>query len=47
MFWQGLLAVMVHKAKKWLAKPNVARAIDGVSGALLFGFGVRLVWQEV
>lgn len=46
MVWQGLLAIMVHKAKAWLAKPNVARMIDGVSGLLLFGFGVRLLWQE-
>jgi len=47
MFWQGLLAVMVHKAKAWLSKPRVASIIDGVSGVLLLGFGVRLVWQDI
>ena len=47
MVWQGILAVMVHKARVWLARPNVARMIDGVSGMLLLGFGSRLIWQEL
>jgi threonine/homoserine/homoserine lactone efflux protein len=46
MTWQGLLAVLVHKAKTWLAKPQVSRVIDGLSGVLLLGFGARLAIQE-
>jgi len=46
MTWQGLLAVLVHKAKTWLAKPQVSRVIDGLSGILLLGFGARLALQE-
>ncbi|TBR43963.1 LysE family translocator [Marinomonas agarivorans] len=47
MVWQGFLALMVYKAKVWLAKPPVARTIDVVSGVLLLGFGSRLIWQEI
>lgn len=47
MMWQGGLALMVYKARSWLSKPSVSRAIDGVSGVLLLGFGSRLIWQEL
>lgn len=46
MIWQGGLALLVHKAKAWLAKPQVSRVIDGLSGTLLLGFGTRLALQE-
>lgn len=46
MTWQSLLAILVHKAKTWLAKPQVSRVIDGLSGVLLLGFGTRLALQE-
>ncbi len=42
MIWQTFLAVMVHKARIWLARPKVAQVLDGLTGALLVGFGVRL-----
>ncbi|KJZ15774.1 threonine transporter RhtB [Marinomonas sp. S3726] len=46
MIWQGVLALLVHRAKTWLAKPQVSRVIDGLSGTLLLGFGTRLALQE-
>ena len=46
MIWQGILALLVHRAKAWLAKPQVSRVIDGLSGTLLLGFGTRLALQE-
>ena len=46
MIWQGVLALLVHRAKAWLAKPQVSRVIDGLSGTLLLGFGTRLALQE-
>lgn len=46
MIWQGTLALLVHRAKAWLAKPQVSRVIDGLSGTLLLGFGTRLALQE-
>lgn len=46
MIWQASLAILVHRAKTWLAKPQVSRVIDGLSGTLLLGFGTRLALQE-
>jgi RhtB (resistance to homoserine/threonine) family protein len=46
MIWQGVLALLVHRAKTWLAKPQVSRVSDGLSGTLLLGFGTRLALQE-
>ncbi|MFT2110446.1 LysE family translocator [Marinomonas sp. 2405UD68-3] len=42
MIWQTFLAVMVYKARIWLARPKVAQALDGLTGTLLVGFGIRL-----
>lgn len=42
MVWQSGIAIMVHTTRIWLARPKVAQALDGVTGILLLGFGVRL-----
>ena len=46
MMWQTFLAVMVHRARIWLARPKVARVLDSVTGVLLVGFGVRLALSQ-
>ncbi|SBS39880.1 Homoserine/homoserine lactone efflux protein [Marinomonas spartinae] len=42
MVWQTFLALMVHRARVWLARPKVAQVLDSLTGVLLLGFGVKL-----
>jgi len=42
MVWQCLIAAMVDKAKVLLSTPKVSRWFDGLVGALLIGFGLKL-----
>ncbi|WP_319410991.1 LysE family translocator [uncultured Cohaesibacter sp.] len=42
MLWQGGLAMMVHKARRFLARPLIARCLNGATGLLLLGFGIKL-----
>ncbi|MEP0071621.1 MAG: LysE family transporter, partial [Marinomonas sp.] len=46
MAWQTFLALMVHKARVWLARPKVAQVLDGLTGLLLVGFGVKLALSQ-
>ena len=40
--WFGLLIALAAVLSRWLRRPATVRAIDGVTGASLVGFGVRL-----
>lgn len=40
--WQGGLVLMVGRARQLLARPQVSRVMDGVTGTLLLGLGVKL-----
>jgi threonine/homoserine/homoserine lactone efflux protein len=42
LVWFGLLIGLAGTLGRWLRRPGAVRAIDGVSGAALIGFGVRL-----
>lgn len=42
MVWQGILVVMVDRARNLLARPRVSKVMDTVTGALLLGFGAKL-----
>ena len=46
MVWQTFLALMVHKARVWLARPRVAQVLDSVTGVLLLGFGAKLALTQ-
>ena len=46
MVWQTFLALMVHKARVWLARPKVAQVLDSLTGILLVGFGVKLALSQ-
>ena len=46
MVWQTFLALMVHRARVWLARPKVAQVLDSITGVLLVGFGVRLALSQ-
>ena len=40
--WFALLITLAALLSRWLRRPATVRAIDGVTGATLVGFGVRL-----
>jgi threonine/homoserine/homoserine lactone efflux protein len=46
MVWQTFLALMVHKARVWLARPKVAQILDSLTGILLVGFGIKLALSQ-
>lgn len=44
--WQISIALMVGRAGHWLAKRWVSRVLDGVTGSVLVGFGIKLALQQ-
>jgi threonine/homoserine/homoserine lactone efflux protein len=44
--WLGLYSVVVDRARAVLSRSWVRRALDGVSGVVLVGFGARLAVQQ-
>lgn len=42
MLWLSLLAYSAHKARAWLSRPNTQRAVDGIAGVAVIGFGLKL-----
>ena len=42
LLWFALLIVLADALGRWLRRPRTTRAIDGVTGAALVGFGIRL-----
>ncbi|AEF53228.1 LysE family translocator [Marinomonas posidonica] len=46
MVWQMFLALMIHRARVWLARPKVAQVMDSLTGVLLVGFGVKLALSQ-
>jgi threonine/homoserine/homoserine lactone efflux protein len=42
LLWFALLISLAALLSRWLRRPATARAIDGVTGVTLVGFGVRL-----
>jgi threonine/homoserine/homoserine lactone efflux protein len=42
MVWFGVLTTLAGALSRWLRRPGTVRIIDGVTGATLVGFGVRL-----
>ncbi len=42
LLWFGVLIALASAVGRWLRRPATARTIDGVTGATLVGFGVRL-----
>jgi threonine/homoserine/homoserine lactone efflux protein len=42
LVWFALLIALAGALGRWLRRPRTTRAIDGVTGATLIGFGVRL-----
>lgn len=41
--WFGILIVLATYASRWLRRPKTIRAIDGVTGTVLVGFGAKLI----
>jgi threonine/homoserine/homoserine lactone efflux protein len=44
--WLGLYSAVVHRARVVLGRTRVRRALEGVSGVVLVGFGARLALQQ-
>jgi threonine/homoserine/homoserine lactone efflux protein len=42
LLWFGLLIVLAGALGRWLRRPRTTRVIDGVTGAALVGFGIKL-----
>lgn len=42
LVWLTLVALLVVRVRGVLARPGVRRALDGVTGLVFIGFGVRL-----
>lgn len=42
LVWFALLILAVDRMRAWLARPRVARALDGLTGAVIVGFGAVL-----
>ncbi|SDX67649.1 resistance to homoserine/threonine (RhtB) family protein [Amycolatopsis xylanica] len=44
--WQLVLVFFVHRVRAWLGKRKVRRALDGVTGTALVGFGAALAFDN-
>ena len=44
--WLALYSVVVDRARRVLGRSWVRRALDGLSGLVLVGFGARLALQQ-
>jgi threonine/homoserine/homoserine lactone efflux protein len=44
--WLALYSVAVDRARVVLGRPRVRRALDGLAGLVLVGFGTRLALQQ-
>ncbi len=44
--WQLLLLLFVHRVRGWLTRRRVRRAMDGVTGTALLGFGAALALES-
>ncbi|WP_227368751.1 LysE family translocator [Halomonas sp. M20] len=44
--WQIGIVLMVGRAGHWLAKGWVSRSLEGVTGAVLIAFGIKLALQQ-
>jgi threonine/homoserine/homoserine lactone efflux protein len=44
--WFALLIALAGALGRWLRRPATVRAVDGVTGATLVGFGVRLAFAR-
>jgi RhtB (resistance to homoserine/threonine) family protein len=46
LLWQLVIVFSVHRVRGWLSRRRVRRALDGVTGTALIGFGAALVLES-
>jgi len=44
--WLGLITLSLDKMRSWMLKPRVGAWIEGSTGLILFGFGIRLALSK-
>jgi threonine/homoserine/homoserine lactone efflux protein len=44
--WLTLVVVAVDRASGWLARPNVRRRLEQITGVVFLGFGLRLALER-
>ncbi len=44
--WLGLITLSLDKMRSWMLKPRVRAWIEGSTGFILFGFGIRLALSK-
>jgi len=44
--WLGLITLSLDKMRSWMLKPRVRAWIEGSTGLILFGFGIRLALSK-
>ena len=44
--WLGLITLSLDKMRSWMLKPRVRAWIEGSTGIILFGFGIRLALSK-
>ncbi|MDP9397237.1 MAG: LysE family translocator [Actinomycetota bacterium] len=42
LLFLGSVSLLAHRAGRWLRRPRVSRALDGICAAVFLGFGARL-----
>ncbi|MEC3981210.1 LysE family translocator [Amycolatopsis sp. H20-H5] len=46
LLWQLVIVFFVHRVRGWLSRRRVRRALDGVTGTALIGFGAALALES-
>ncbi|MFT9847190.1 LysE family translocator [Aneurinibacillus sp. REN35] len=46
LIWFLMYVSFIHSISTWMKRPSVQRAIQGVSGVVLLGFGIKLAFEE-
>lgn len=46
LIWFFMYVYLIHSVNIWMKKPSVQRAIQGISGVVLLGFGIKLALER-
>ena len=46
VIWFSMLSLAIHPLSRWMRRPRTAKALDRVTGTVLIGFGLGLVFDR-